>query len=137
MRNKLIKQLKQHEGIRLKPYRCTANKLTIGVGRNIEDRGITEAEAEFLLNNDIDICLAELENNLPWFYQLHETAQMVLVDMCFNMGMPRLMQFKKTLNYLADKDYASAAFEMLDSRWARQVGSRAKFLSYQLKSLDK
>jgi len=137
MRSKLINQLKEHEGIRLKPYRCTANKLTIGIGRNIEDRGITEDEAEYLLNNDIDICIEELEKNLPWFYQLHETARLVLVDMCFNMGMPRLMQFKKTLNYLADQDYAAAAVEMLDSRWARQVGSRAKHLSYQLKSLDK
>lgn len=137
MRAKLIKQLKEHEGVRLMPYRCPAGKLTIGVGRNIEDRGITEEEVEILLNNDIDICIEELEKNLPWFYQLHETAQMVLIDMCFNMGMPRLLQFKKTLNYLADKDYKSASVEMLDSRWAKQVGARATHLSYQLKSLDK
>lgn len=137
MRKKLIAQLKEHEGIRLKPYRCTSNKLTIGVGRNIEDRGITEDEAEYLLNNDINICLKELELHLPWFYQLPESAQIVLVDMCFNMGMPRLMQFKKTLNYLADHNFANAAVEMLDSRWARQVGARAKYLSFQLKSLDK
>lgn len=134
MRKKLIEQLKKHEGIRLKPYKCTAGKLTIGVGRNIEDRGISEDEAEYMLQNDIDICMHELSKNLPFFYGIPEVAQIVLIDMCFNMGMPRLLKFKKTLNYIADQDFKLASVEMLDSNWAGQVGIRANYLSNQLAS---
>ena len=134
MRKKLIEQLKKHEGIRLKPYKCTAGKLTIGVGRNIEDRGISEDEAEYMLQNDIDICMHELSKNLPFFYDLPETAQIVLIDMCFNMGMPRLLKFKKTLRHIELGGYRNASFEMLDSAWAKQVGKRAVTLSNQLAS---
>jgi lysozyme len=130
---KTLKDLKNRliieEGLRLKPYKCTSNKLTIGVGRNLEDRGITEAEALFLLGNDIEDFEAQLIKALPWFCFTHITAQLVLIDMAFNMGVTGLLAFKNTLRLIKEGEYMKASVEMLDSRWAGQVGRRAKDLS--------
>mgnify|MGYP005998809109 CR=1 FL=1 len=137
---KTLKDLKerliQEEGLRLKPYRCTANKLTIGIGRNIEERGITEDEAMYLLNNDVEMVLDELYDNFNWLASIDVTARMILIDMAFNMGVPRLLNFKNTLRYLENKEYLKASVEMLDSRWAAQVGKRAKDLSNLMASID-
>ena len=134
MNEDLAKQLVIDEGMRLKPYRCTAGKLTIGIGRNLDDRGVTAEEAMFMLRNDIDLVLAELKLNLPWFEAAPEPVKQVLANMAFNMGMPRLLKFKKTLTFLEEGNYQKASIEMLDSRWASQVGSRATRLSNLLKS---
>ena len=122
-------QLILHEGLKLEPYRCTADKLTIGVGRNIEDIGITEDEARYLLDNDILRVCEELDNAIAWWRNLSEVRQRIIVDMAFNLGTPTLMKFQKTLGYIQSEDYESAASEMLDSKWARQVGQRAERLS--------
>ena len=136
MKNKnmdlLKEQLKKHEGIRLKPYKCTANKTTIGVGRNIEDRGITEDEAFYLLENDIKICVEELEKNYDWFKGLDDIRQCVLVNMCFNLGITRLKKFKNTMKHVEEGDYEKAALGMLNSRWAKQVKGRAIDLANQM-----
>jgi len=116
-------QLILHEGLRLKPYRCTENKLTIGVGRNIEERGITATEAMFLLKNDIEAVEKEL-SRFDWFTKQGEIRRRVLIDMGF-MGVPRLLGFKKMIQALGADDYEKAAAEMLDSKWSRQVGGRA------------
>ncbi len=118
-------QLVRHEGLRLKPYRCSAGKLTIGVGRNIEEVGITEEEAMTLLSNDISRVIKELERRVPAFANLNEVRRRVLIDMGFNLGIGRLIKFRRMLAALEAGDYAQAAVEMLDSRWARQVGNRA------------
>lgn len=136
MIKKLKTQLIRHEGLRLKPYRCTSGKLTIGIGRNLDDRGISEREAMQLLENDIAIVTAELCRRITFYNKLHVDAQLVLANMAFNMGFPRLLKFKKTLAYLKTKKYREASVEMLDSRWARQVGSRAVELSEILKTLS-
>ena len=130
---KLIDQLIRHEGMRLRPYKCPAGKLTIGVGRNIEDNGITEAEAIILLMNDIERCKWEIETAFPWFTRLNSARYDVLVNMCFNMGVSRLSSFRKMLKALQDDDYETAAIEGLDSRWARQVGKRAEELMQIIK----
>ena len=117
----LISMIKQHEGLRLKPYKCTANKLTIGYGRNLEDRGITQKEADVLLINDIYLCYQELEC-FSWFPDLDNVRQMAIVDLCFNMGLPTLLTFRKALAAMAEGLYAKAAEEFLDSKWAGQVG---------------
>ncbi|GAG78226.1 unnamed protein product [marine sediment metagenome] len=122
---KLIDQLIRHEGLRLKPYKCSAGKITIGVGRNIEDNGITEPEAIILLMNDIERCKWEIETAFPWITRLALARYEVLVNMCFNMGIARLSSFKKMLAALESGDYETAAVEGLDSRWANQVGNRA------------
>lgn len=125
----MTRQLRLHEGERLKPYRCTAGKLTIGVGRNLDDRGITREESAMLLANDIAAEERELLHALPWVAQLDEVRQRVLLDMSFNMGLAGLLGFKNTLATIRAGDYQRAAAMMLDSKWAKQVGQRAERLS--------
>ena len=127
--DRLIQQLIRHEGLKLKPYRCPAGKLTIGVGRNIEDNGITREEALYLLNNDIARCQRELYGAFPWFSELSETRREVLINMCFNLGLSRLQGFKNMLSALMNHDYEQAAEEMENSAWAKQVGFRADELA--------
>ena len=128
-RQKMIRQLRLHEGERLFPYKCTAGRLTIGVGRNLDDRGITAEESAYLLSNDLDDYWERLEDALPWVSELDPVRQRVLLDMAFNLGMGGLLGFRKTLAAIKGKEYERAAGMMLDSRWATQVGYRAKRLS--------
>jgi len=125
----MIRQLRLHEGERLKPYRCTAGKLTIGVGRNLEARGISAAESAMLLSNDIDAHWRELARALPWVETLDEVRQAVLLDMAFNLGIAGLLGFKNTLATVKAGDYPQAGAMMLDSKWAKQVGQRAQRLA--------
>lgn len=118
-----------HEGCKLKPYLDTEGIETIGYGRNLKDRGISLSEAEFLLNNDIDIARQDLVRNVPCFRHLSAERQAVLVDMSVNLGINRLLGFVKFLKALAKGDYETASKEMLDSKWAEQVGERAQRLA--------
>ena len=124
-REQLFDDLVRDEGLKLEIYKCTAGKLTIGVGRNIEDRGITTSEARLLLANDVDIISDELTTNFPWWVSMPEPAHRALANMAFNLGVPRLSQFKNMLSALKKGDYGQAAKEALDSNWAKQVGDRA------------
>lgn len=119
----------RHEGLRLRPYRDARNKLTIGVGRNLDDRGITRQEALTLLNNDIATVRREIGLALPWVSRLNPARRDVILDMVFNLGLPRFRRFKKTIAAIKAEDWGEAAREMLDSQWARQVGKRAKELA--------
>jgi lysozyme len=123
-----------HEGLRLKPYHCTAGKLTIGIGRNLDDVGISSEEASFMLENDIKRCIKELTAEFPWLGRLGEVRQAVLIDMCFNMGLKRLCGFKKTLKLIEEARYEEASKEMLNSAWASQVKSRATTLSNMMRT---
>ncbi len=118
--------LKRDEGLRPKPYRCSAGKLTIGYGRNIEDVGITEDEAEILLDHDIRQARTDLDHALPWWRDLPASWQRGLVNMRFNLGLTRLLGFKRMLAALQAGDGDRAADEALDSKWAQQVGARAR-----------
>lgn len=122
---RLIEDLKRDEGLRLKPYECTAGKLTIGIGRNIEDIGITVAEAETMCSNDVARCCAELDAVFPWWRKMTEGRQRALCNMCFNLGITRLRQFSRTMRALEDGRFSDAADHALESQWARQVGQRA------------
>lgn len=123
-----------HEGLRLKPYTDTANKLTIGVGRNLDDVGITKEEAMLLLNHDLNRVTNQLDSKIPWWRELSHVRQNVLISMAFNLGVSGLMQFRSMLSALQDGDYAAAAQEMLASRWASQVGNRAMELAYLMEN---
>lgn len=125
MSETLEEQLLRHEGYRQFPYKCSAGKLTIAIGRNIEERGVSKDEAMYLLHNDIVICNQELNLVYPIIKVLSQERHNVLVNMCFNMGIRRLSQFKKMWAALNIGDYEEASKQMLDSKWARQVGSRA------------
>ena len=135
---KLKEQLIRHEGLRLKPYRCPAGKLTIGVGRNIEDRGITKAEAMAMLENDIAGARGDVGMLLEQFgidaWRLSQPRKDALTNMAFNLGSRRLAGFKKMFAAIRDGNYDLAAAEMLDSKYADDVGQRAVELANQLSS---
>jgi lysozyme len=127
--DRLKVELERDERCVLKPYRDTVGKLTIGIGRNLDDRGITRDEALFLLERDIALVSTQLYVNLPWFKQLDDVRQRVLANMCFNMGPGKLLTFKNTLAAIEARNYAAAKAGMLNSLWARQVGARAQRLA--------
>ena len=133
---RLTETLIRHEGLRLSPYRCTEGKLTIGVGHNLDDNPISKRAAMMILEDDIAHCLVDLRNNISGFTAMPETVQEVLVNLCFNMGINRLLGFKNTLGHLREGSYPAAADELLDSRYARQVGRRANELADTLRGLD-
>lgn len=122
-------QLLRHEGLRLKPYRDSVGKLTIGVGRNLDDVGISHEEALFLLDNDISQARARVLHVLPWAAHLDTSRFEVLINMAFNMGITGLLGFPKFLGALESGDFPTASREMLDSEWAAQVGQRAQELA--------
>ena len=117
--------LARDEGLRLKPYEDTEGILTIGVGRNLEDVGISEDEAMQMLENDLQWVFDAIKENASWLALHPEQVQRAVANMCFNLGWPRLSQFKNMWTALRVRDYERAANEALDSRWARQVGPRA------------
>ena len=121
----LKQDLIRDESLETELYRCSSQKLTIGVGRNLQDNGITEDEAMYLLENDINRCIKELKT-LDWFDDAPECVKRGLINMNFNMGWLTLQKFKKMLNSLEQGFYQNAAIEALDSRWAAQVGKRAE-----------
>lgn len=133
MIEQLQKMLVRHEGLRLKPYKDSVGKLTIGVGRNLDDKGITEPEAMLLLSNDIGDALADAKR-FAWFAQLDSVRQDVVVNMIFNIGLTRFSGFKKMIAALEHGNYPEAADQMLDSKWARQVGLRASELSQMMRT---
>ena len=149
-RQDLIEKLIVAEGLRLQVYKDTLGIDTIGIGRNLEDRGITkeeladldiptiehvyeygitEADAVYLAENDVQIVEEELVRAHPCVDRLDSVRQLILIDMAFNMGVPRLCKFKKMWAAVECGDYPTAAKEMLDSRWAKQVKGRATKLA--------
>jgi lysozyme len=135
MNTDLLKdELVRDEGLKLKPYRCTAGKLTIGVGRNLDDVGISASEAMLLLEHDINRVIAKLSYHLPWWSSLSENRQRVLANMAFNLGIDGLLKFKNTLSHIQNGNYSEAAKAMLESKWAKQVGERAVRLSKMMEA---
>lgn len=140
MRSEAAKLIKYDEGLSLKPYRCTSGFHTIGYGHNLdyspigiplellEKYGISEEGAIVLLNEDMECCISKL-GNLSAFNTLSLPRKVVLINMCFNLGYPKLTQFKKMFLALNRGNYADASNEMLNSRWATQVPKRARRLA--------
>ena len=126
--------LKRDEGLRLKPYRDTVGKLTIGYGRNLDDNGISKYEAEAMLRNDVADVYAECRREFPWFAALDEAREAVVVSMVFNLGMTKFRGFHNTIAAIARADYEDAASRMLQSKWATQVGNRAIRLAQAMRT---
>lgn len=138
----IIQRLIINEGMILHPYKCSEGKTTIGVGRNIDDNpltdeekrlighpieeGITEHQATMLLLNDIEKVKKKLDKNLPWWRDLDNDRQYVLIDLCFNMGISGLLTFHNTLRQIATGWYIRAGENLLKSKYAKQVGKRAE-----------
>ena len=126
LREKVIEDLTRSDGLRLKPYRDSAGKLTIGVGRNLDDNGISEAEARLLLARDVDDAWRDLDDNCPWWGRMPEPARAALLNQCFDLGWSRLSKLKSMLAALKRGDYHAAADEVEDGKWFREVGDRAR-----------
>lgn len=153
-RAKLESELARDEGERFKVYRCTAGKRTIGIGRNLDDvgisgaetaalgitvasvitNGITREQSRRLFAGDIARCERDLDAKLPWWRKLDDVRQRVLLNMCFNLGIAGLLGFKNTLGMVQRGDYAGAAGGMAASLWHRQVGARALRLESMMAS---
>lgn len=128
----LSKELERDEDRRSKLYKCSSDKWSIGIGRNLEDKGLREDEIDYLFANDVKEVEDDLDRALPWWRGMSEVRQRVLANMCFNLGLPRLLGFENTLVAMKDGNYVKAAQGMLLSKWARQVGDRAKRLAYMM-----
>lgn len=127
-------QLRRDEGVRNFPYTDTVGKVTIGVGRNLTNVGLSDSEVNDLLANDINRVTGLLHQGLPWFPTLDIVRQGVLINMGFNLGVHGLLGFHDTLSFMSKSDWIGAATAMLDSTWARQVGARSQRLADQLKT---
>lgn len=130
----LIDQLIRDEGLRLKPYKDTVGKLTIGVGRNLSDVGISEAEAMVLLSNDVQEATKSLEQAFPWIVVLDDVRLAALLNMTFNMGVGGLSGFRQFMAAMQQGNWTEAKTQMLDSVWAEQVGARAQRLALQVET---
>lgn len=136
-KKQLTKELRRDEGVVPFAYQDHLGYWTIGVGRLIDKRkggGLSDAEIDFLLSNDIDRFEKQLIDALPWYGRLDEVRQRVLVNMAFNLGIGGLLGFKNTLAMIERGDYAGAAKGMLASKWAGQVGERAKRLATMMET---
>lgn len=134
--SKLIEMIKAHEGVVPHAYQDSRGYWTIGVGRLIDkslDGGLSDAEIDYLLANDIKRCRAEAEQ-YPWFNKMNEPRQAVILSMLFNLGKPRFDKFQNMQAALLVGDYTLASHEMLLSRWASQVGRRAIEMSEMMES---
>jgi len=138
MRQELIRQLKGDEDVRSQVYKDSLGFFTIGVGRLVDDRkpgsGLRPVEIDFMLNNDVDDRINALQKALPWFQNLDDVRQGVLLNMAFQMGTDGLLGFKNTLEMVRQGQYSQAADAMLQSKWAQQTPNRAKRLSDQMRS---
>ena len=132
--DRLKSDLIRDEGSRAKPYLDTVGKTTIGVGHNLDDRPLTEDQIDWLLADDIDQAEEDLDAiNLRWRL-LTDERQLVLLNMAFNLGRTRLAMFRRMWAAITGGRFNDAAEEMLDSRWARQVGVRAERLASRMRN---
>ena len=126
-------QIKRDEGRRLFPYRDTRNKLTIGYGRNLDDRGIDPVEADMMLDRDLARATVDVDMKIPFARFLDDARRGALINMTYNMGIGGLLTFKKMLTAMNKGNWEEAAREMLDSDYAKQVGLRAQRLAEQMR----
>lgn len=151
---KLDAELIRDEGLVTgRAYRCTAGKLTVGVGHNLDanpltpdqekrlgitnaqarEKGLTRSQAIMLLHDDIRECEGQLDKALPWWRELDDTRQRVMLNMCFNMGIGTLLTFKNTLRLIETHQFEMAATGMRASKWASQVKGRADRLANMMR----
>ena len=131
--SKLEEQLIRHEGERLKPYRDSEGVLTIGIGHNLEE-GISPAISRMIFEEDLAEATEELIRAHPVVMRLTQARRDVLINMAFNMGLSRLAGFRRMWAAIGNGDFDRASDEMLDSKWAGQVGNRAIELSEQMRT---
>lgn len=126
--------LYRDEGCRLKVYADSLGHPTIGVGRALDTKGISQLEADYLLDNDIRDCTSDLIAELPWTATIDEIRRAALVNLVFNVGIHGVLGFKKALAALERHDWETGARELLDSKWRKQVGIRADRVAEQIRT---
>jgi len=129
---KSLEIIKRHEGMELKPYRDSLGILTIGIGHNLEN-GLNEKIINLIFEDDMLSVVADCEK-FDWYAGLNKARQSVIENMIFNIGYGRFRGFKNTIDFIAKNQFNHAAEEMLDSKWAGQVGNRAIELSQIMRS---
>lgn len=145
----VCRRLAFHESVKLKPYRCPAGKLTIGVGRNLDDnpltpeekkacgdiyQGITKNAAYMLLRNDVTRCEEELRRNIPFYLKLDVERQYALLDMCFQQGLQGLLKYKNMLKAMENKNFILASKECLNSNYHKQTPKRCERIAYLIRT---
>ena len=125
-------QLERHEGRRRRIYVDTVGKVTGGIGRNLTDRSFSDAEIDLMFENDLEGALSECRKLFPTWRELEPIRQAVLTDMMFNLGQTRFSKFKKMRRALRARDFTEAAVQMLDSKWANQVGRKTHQRAWRL-----
>jgi lysozyme len=128
---KLRRSVVLHEGYRKFAYSDTLDNLTIGIGYNLTDRGVSDDWINTQYTQDVSYFYNKLFTDFRWFEQLDEDRKIVLIDMCF-MGYQKFLEFKEMLAAIAEGDFRKAAFEMLNSLWATQVKNRATTLAHAM-----
>ena len=134
MSGQLLKQIVRHEGSKNRMYLDSEGIRTIGVGHNLETMPISDRAVMVILEDDIEIAIMDLNRAFPWVKHLDEVRRDVLINMAFNMGISTLKEFERMLAAIQANNFQLAAAEMLDSKWARQVGSRAYELADQMRT---
>ena len=148
-----FEQIRRDEGLRSTPYpdvsaHPDATRLTdlwqtfltaggtvaVGYGRNLTRNPLQHHEALFLLENDVQQATAEVLAKWPWTATLNDPRRAVLVNMGYNLGITGLSTFRKMFAAMEHQQWATAADELLDSRYAKQVGPRAARLAEQLRT---
>jgi len=135
--DEVIESLREEEGWSNTAYKCSEGHWTIGYGRNVDPHtgiGISREEGELMLTNDVRRTIEELENAFPKFRDLDQPRTAILIELCFQLGLPTLRKFTNMLAALWAGDNDRAAEELLDSRYARQVPARADRYAERLKS---
>lgn len=130
----IYSQLERDEGFRAKPYQDTEGHWTVGFGWNLEAVPLDIDIARMILQREVEKRTAALRRDYSWFDSLSECRQAVLINMAYNLGTEGLAKFERTLGSIASGNYDLAARQMLESKWAKQVGDRALRLSIQMRT---
>lgn len=129
---KLKSSIQRHEALKLRSYPDTRGNITIGYGRNISANGISESEADILLNNDIMNATMYLYKFVPWAIDLDDVRKAVLIELTFNIGIDKVLQFRQTLDAIKERNYLLASQQLLNSEWAKEVGNRSQDMAHAL-----
>lgn len=132
----IVQDVKKHEGYKAKVYKCTEGYDTIGYGFAVKDLHLDEDIAELILMRKLHNLLERILVAFPWFRDIDDKAKLVVINMCYQLGISGFSKFKKTIYLLETEQYEEASVEMLDSLWARQTPNRAKELSSKIKSIS-
>ncbi len=137
VRETLVEDIKKEEGYRSSVYLDTLQKPTIGYGFLIDTLELQEDICQLILMRKLEKLIKSIKFNFKWFDDMPDKVQDVIINMCYQLGVSGVSKFKKTIQFMKNKQWDRASVEMLDSKWAReQTPQRAKRLSEIVKSVE-